>query len=687
MSSPMPSSTYLNAKAAFSPETKGGLPGSSRKASRASNVKSDSKSTPRRSNTMNSPKSTKSEGSRKVVSHPLHANPSKNINPRTVNHRSVPSVDLYHAPDSPMETSEAAAALRANAAVKISKLGKVLKNKGKAKKDKRLSGGEREVVSDSEIADLRTRKSFTSTSLKSSHMNPPTAGIFQSFSMASGVVPPQQHSDDANNIKKKRRRLKRKKKREKRKEEKARQRSYVKGNVIDARHELYTLSIAMMLGLSHSISEGRDQELTRIVSGDESPQSTTPNPPSPTADTNTAGWGQAVKAPVALFATGTGKAFETVVDVAGKIADTLTPKDFRETGSVYFPPRGSYDNVSGVQLTPPHNLAHTFRFKNYANNAFTSLRKTFNISTESYLQSICGNSNFIDFVSNSRSGQFFFYSHDGKYMIKTMSVPESKYLLKILPDYHAYVTSNPKTLITKFLGSYKVKLYHLNRNVRFVVMKSVFDTDVNLDTFYDLKGSVLGRRAKEGESVLKDNDLRDLVASRGFGFATIDGEAYRQMRATLVDDLKFFKSQNIIDYSMLVGTGVERKKLRGFSRSSSAGSRLDVSDADLSSSDDESSPPSPSQLRPSARSDCGHPIKSFKNSDNTLAYFGVIDILQPYTPLKRLESLSKSVFNRGGKGAISCVEPDFYGERFLRFFDFYMKRGEMPAGEGTSEED
>ena len=132
---------------------------------------------------------------------------------------------------------------------------------------------------------------------------------------------------------------------------------------------------------------------------------------------------------------------------------------------------------------------------------------------------------------------------------------------------------------------------------------------------------------------------------------------------------------------------MERKKLRGFSRSSSAGSRLDVSDADLSSSDDESSPPSPSQLRPSARSDCGHPIKSFKNSDNTLAYFGVIDILQPYTPLKRLESLSKSVFNRGGKGAISCVEPDFYGERFLRFFDFYMKRGEMPAGEGTSEED
>ena len=45
-----------------------------------------------------------------------------------------------------------------------------------------------------------------------------------------------------------------------------------------------------------------------------------------------------------------------------------------------------------------------------------------------FLLSVCGNANFIEFISNAKSGQFFFYSSDGKYMIKTMTNTESKFL-------------------------------------------------------------------------------------------------------------------------------------------------------------------------------------------------------------------------------------------------------------------
>lgn len=45
-----------------------------------------------------------------------------------------------------------------------------------------------------------------------------------------------------------------------------------------------------------------------------------------------------------------------------------------------------------------------------------------------FLLSVCGNANFIEFISNAKSGQFFFYSSDGKYMIKTMTNAESKFL-------------------------------------------------------------------------------------------------------------------------------------------------------------------------------------------------------------------------------------------------------------------
>ena len=34
-----------------------------------------------------------------------------------------------------------------------------------------------------------------------------------------------------------------------------------------------------------------------------------------------------------------------------------------------------------------------------------------------YLESLCSGLSFIDFIANSRSGQFFFYSFDGVFMI------------------------------------------------------------------------------------------------------------------------------------------------------------------------------------------------------------------------------------------------------------------------------
>ena len=52
----------------------------------------------------------------------------------------------------------------------------------------------------------------------------------------------------------------------------------------------------------------------------------------------------------------------------------------------------------------------------------------FGVNEFDFLLSVCGNANFIEFISNAKSGQFFFYSSDGKYMIKTMTNVESKFL-------------------------------------------------------------------------------------------------------------------------------------------------------------------------------------------------------------------------------------------------------------------
>lgn len=60
---------------------------------------------------------------------------------------------------------------------------------------------------------------------------------------------------------------------------------------------------------------------------------------------------------------------------------------------------------------------------------------------------------------------------------------------------------------------HRVKMYHLNRKVHFVIMTSVFDTPEKIHTIYDLKGSMVGRKVKDAEraanpgAVLKDANL------------------------------------------------------------------------------------------------------------------------------------------------------------------------------------
>lgn len=167
-----------------------------------------------------------------------------------------------------------------------------------------------------------------------------------------------------------------------------------------------------------------------------------------------------------------------------------------------------------------------------------------------FLLSVCGNANYIEFQSNAKSEQFFFYSPDGKYMIKTMTNTESKFLRRILPHYFRHCARNPNTLITKFLGMYRVKLYHLHRNVKFVVMKSVYDTDKFLHHLFDVKGSTTGRDANPSDAVKKDNDIRRVLPDGAF---FLESGLRTRLRTQVENDCQWLQSMKIMDYSMLIG--------------------------------------------------------------------------------------------------------------------------------------
>jgi len=56
-----------------------------------------------------------------------------------------------------------------------------------------------------------------------------------------------------------------------------------------------------------------------------------------------------------------------------------------------------------------------------------------------------------------KSGSFFFFSHDKKFIIKTMRESELTVFMKILPNYIDHLQRNPDSLLAKIFGVFTVK--------------------------------------------------------------------------------------------------------------------------------------------------------------------------------------------------------------------------------------
>merc|ERR1712003_99659 len=149
-------------------------------------------------------------------------------------------------------------------------------------------------------------------------------------------------------------------------------------------------------------------------------------------------------------------------------------------------------------------------------------------------------------------GQFFFYSHDGQFLIKSMTRSECKLMRKILPSYYYYVKNQPNTLLTKFYGMYRVKT-HNRQPIYFVVMGSVFYTDLDIHTIYDLKGSTKGRCATEKEKLQETPVLKDLDFMQNKEVLQIGSVKAKLFCEQLRKDTELLRKLKIMDYSLLVG--------------------------------------------------------------------------------------------------------------------------------------
>ena len=184
---------------------------------------------------------------------------------------------------------------------------------------------------------------------------------------------------------------------------------------------------------------------------------------------------------------------------------------------------------------------------------FRHLRAKFKLDPADYLMSLTSKYILSELGSPGKSGSFFYFSRDYKYIIKTIHQSEHKLLRKILREYYAHIESYPNTLISQFYGLHRVKIPY-GRKIHFVVMNNLFPPHRDIHQTFDLKGSTIGRDYKEED--LERNPratLKDLNWLRRNLHLELGHEKKHMFIQQMERDVALLQRLKIMDYSLLVG--------------------------------------------------------------------------------------------------------------------------------------
>ncbi|KAM8787013.1 phosphatidylinositol 4-phosphate 5-kinase type-1 alpha isoform 3-T3 [Rhynchonycteris naso] len=349
----------------------------------------------------------------------------------------------------------------------------------------------------------------------------------------------------------------------------------------------------------------------------------------------------------------------TVGSLSTKPERDVLMQDFYVVESIFFPSEGS-------NLTPAHHY-NDFRFKTYAPVAFRYFRELFGIRPDDYLYSLCSEP-LIELSNSGASGSLFYVSSDDEFIIKTVQHKEAEFLQKLLPGYYMNLNQNPRTLLPKFYGLYCVQAG--GKNIRIVVMNNLLPRSVKMHIKYDLKGSTYKRRASQKERekplpTLKDLDFLQDIPDGLF----LDADMYNALCKTLQRDCLVLQSFKIMDYSLLMSIhniDHAQREPSGSEAQYLVDTRRPAPQKALYSTAMESIQ---GEARRGGTVDTedhmgGIPARNSKG-ERLLLFIGIIDILQSYRFVKKLEHSWKALVHDGD--TVSVHRPGFYAERFQRF--------------------
>ena len=367
-------------------------------------------------------------------------------------------------------------------------------------------------------------------------------------------------------------------------------------------------------------------------------------------------------------------------------------------------------NGSNIRKISLKNI--TFSFVSMQPDVFRLFWKSSKLDFQTFRQSFMledmsgiDNTGILEKFTEGKSGSFFYFTQDHRYIIKTVSAGEEKFLRNFVRQYYQYMKDNPESLIVRFYGLYQVQLAWEQKYISVVVMENIFYSieQLKIHEKFDLKGSTAGRRVLKGGKTstssvtLKDLDLQQKIY--------IGAENKALFMEQLKKDVRFLANNHIMDYSLLLGIHDHTKQYNyrglttgnlitndGFeivnrgSRQPSLSSVQDIRRGERSYEQAFVS----NRVHPWFRQDFGglrsytphHPVLN-RNEDISFPstydgrnidslpvatyYFGLVDIFQKYNLKKKAERFFKTRIGQSDPNGISVIDPNRYASRFLEF--------------------
>ncbi|PTB69042.1 phosphatidylinositol-4-phosphate 5-kinase [Trichoderma citrinoviride] len=395
-------------------------------------------------------------------------------------------------------------------------------------------------------------------------------------------------------------------------------------------------------------------------------------------------------------------AYNMLTGIRVSVSRTNAKLDRELTDADFHVKQKSTFDITGNELVP--SAKYDFKFKDYAPWVFRHLRQAFRLDPADYLMSLTGKYILSELGSPGKSGSFFYFSRDYKYIIKTIHHAEHKFLRKILKEYYEHVTKNPNTLLSQFYGLHRVKMPY-GKKIHFVVMNNLFPPHRDVHRTFDLKGSTIGRDYKEED--LEKNPratLKDLNWLRRKQNLELGIQKKKLFLEQLQRDVALLKRLHIMDYSLLVGIhdlsrgneeNLRGKTLQVFNPGGEKNNEDDLQASllrtpsklenyrkakELRQMVQKERPVPMGQADDQMPDDVGEDRRGLlfnqddggfraTHEDNEPAeeiyYLGVIDCLTHYGMIKKIEHFWKGLSN--DKSKISALPPDQYGDRFYHF--------------------